>query len=136
MVKAEMGTKDLVSCWQLSRRLLISRSVSGQEEYRGPLAQLAEQGTLNAQVAGSSPARLTNLLLKSPPDLVLTSHRNRLTADTGGSLYIIPTTLKRPLPRAVSVVLSEHVPYNDASETAWRMTAPSTLPECVAEVAP
>ena len=44
---------------ELSRRLLIKRSVSGRKEYRGPLAQLAEQLILNQQVPSSSLGRLT-----------------------------------------------------------------------------
>ena len=75
---AEMGTEDLVSCCQLSRRLLISNSVSGQREYRGPLAQLAEQGTLNAQVAGSTPARLT----RQPLGLKSRSYPHEITTQT------------------------------------------------------
>ena len=111
-------------------RLLIWCSLLPAErsnKQHGPLAQSVEQWTFNPLVAGSSPARPTTLLLKSPPNLLLKSHRNRLTPDTGGSLYILPTTLTRLLPRAVSVVLSEHVSSDDASETAWRLTAPLTL---------
>ena len=46
---------------KLARRLLIKWPVNN----RGPLAQLAEQVTLNHQVTGSTPVRLTTLFILS-----------------------------------------------------------------------
>lgn len=153
---AEMGTKDLVSCCQLSRRLLISRSVSGQEEYRGPLAQLAEQGTLNAQVGGSSPPRLTRKAstdvlgqnnhphppLKDKPKqphstdlprryfvILDTDGADETILDRDDAYQTLPVI--NPLARPETIVIP-----NRANEVLLSFTAPSTPREYVAEVAP
>lgn len=152
-----MGTKDLVNCCQLSRRLLINRSVSSQKEYRGPLAQLAEQGTLNAQVAGSTPARPTNAksvgqnyysrpLLKyqaakrGPPGTFLPLSCLKEYAETPrtvwplASLYVIDDNANEAC-LAGSLTLRDITLPNNANETKWlSLVAPSTLPESMGEV--
>ena len=49
------------------------------------------------------------------------------------SLYMLPTTLRRPLLQAVSLALSPHAFLNGARETAWRLTAPLFLPSSVSD---
>ena len=135
----EMGTKDLVNCCQLSRRLLINCSVSSQKEYRGPLAQLAEQATLNRQVGGSSPPRPTKnqpksllryllySLLKDPPDDAYTI--------TPHSLYKLPTALSGPFRDEVRLVLSGPIAAGGAGELSPETASP-LLPEYGVEVQP
>lgn len=94
---------------KLSRRLLINCSVGGRKEY-GPLAQLAEQGTLNAQVAGSTPARLTKIVSTNLPGtktplLNTATHQLHLGIS---SLYIsFPVSLYKSTDSAKETFLSE-----------------------------
>ena len=131
---------------KLSRRLLINRSVGGRpEKWRGPLAQLAEQATLNRQVGGSSPPRLTRkastnvpgqnnhlypLLNSRPkqPHSIDLPRRYLIILDIGDAGEAVPVA---DLPLA----LRETIP-NNANEVLLSFTAPSTPLKYLVEVVP
>lgn len=144
---AEMGNKRFSQPLQLSRRLLINRSVSGQEDYRGPLAQLVEQWILNPPVEGSSPSRLrfkaSILVLYNHPHPLL---NHPLLNDQSGQAWlagfllaplrgwgynIVTDNGSETIPRAAVPTLREITRSVDETN----VLASTTLPESDVEVA-
>ena len=131
---------------KLATRLLIRCPVKDP----GPLAQLAEQVTLNHQVAGSSPARLTSpffssvFTVHSPlvPPLRNNYHNHAWPADilldtplAGRGYHKLPTASRRPILAMVLLALSVGIAAGGAGEPS-RGLAPPSLPEYVVEVVP
>ena len=122
---------------KLALRLLIRLPVNNS----GPLAQLAEQVTLNHPVGGSSPPRLT---IHSPFDPPLRNNQfdhawpANILLDTplaGRGYHIIPTASRRPILAMVLLAMSERVAAGGAGEPSRGLVPPS-LPEYVVEVVP
>ena len=143
---------------KLAIRLLISVRVSGPEKWHGPLAQLVEQVTLNHQVEGSSPSRLTN---PSPPKVQEDANQKYQSLEKkyhflknqpakrgqAGSLFACPTSGRdynnitdngdATLPLIGPLTLRDSIVLNNANETDKpSLAAPSTLPEYVMGVMP
>lgn len=111
---------------KLSRRLLINRSVGGRpEKWRGPLAQLAEQATLNRQVGGSSPPRPTKRGITNALGQIY--HPHPLLKDQSGHAW--PAGFLLPPPRGWGY----NIITGSVDETK-PLSAPSLLPEFGVEV--
>ena len=126
---------------KLATRLLISVRVSGLKEQRGPLAQLAEQWTLNPPVEGSNPSRLTKAKLA---DLVASDHLDRLCHKRTTRL-LLKNQPRHAWPTGFLFAPSVrtrvyNIVTDNADETALSLatltTALLTLPEYMVEVTP
>ncbi len=129
---------------KLAMRLLIKCRVSGQKEYRGPLAQLAEQATLNRQVGGSSPPRPTTKptgdspeLKSRPYPLLKSPHIQANSSDNSASisLYIVKTAQVGPFRASVPLALLGPAAVGGVGERSPEM-APLRLLQYAAEVWP
>ena len=96
------------------------------------IGKLIQSQLSNPQLCDQSLAQLELKyhVLRYPPNILLNYHT---IPPLPSSYLLLPTTLRRPLLQAVSAPLSGHSSLDDATETAWHLTAPLTPPTLSAD---